>query len=133
MAYQTPQQDMGKLILRLALGVLILLHGIAKLRGGVGPVEGMLQAHGLPAVLAYGAYIGEVLAPLLVIAGFHARIGAVLIALHMLVAIALVHLGQLTQLNQQGGGWAIELQAMFLASAVALALLGPGRYSANGR
>ncbi len=132
MANHTAQHDLGKLILRLALGVLILLHGIAKLKGGVGPIEGMLQTHGLPNALAYGAYIGEVLAPLMVIAGFHARIGAVLIAANMLVAIALAHAGQLGQLNDTGG-WAIELQAMFLFGAISIALLGPGRYSINGR
>ncbi|MCA1714786.1 MAG: DoxX family protein [Gammaproteobacteria bacterium] len=132
MTNHTTQHDLGKLILRFVLGVLILLHGIAKLKGGLGWIEGILQTHGLPGVLAYGAYIGEVLAPLMVIVGFHARIGAVLIALNMLAAIALVHAGQLTQLTEHGG-WALELQAMFLAGAVAVALLGPGRYSANGR
>jgi putative oxidoreductase len=129
---QTARADLGKLILRLALGVLILLHGIAKLRGGVGGIEGMLQAHGLPTFLAWGAYIGEVLAPLLVIVGFHARIGAALIAINMLFAVALAHMGQLGQLNATGG-WALELQAMFLAAALAIALFGPGRWSVNHR
>jgi putative oxidoreductase len=124
--------DLGKLVLRLALGLLILLHGIAKLRGGLDPIVGMVQAHGLPGFVAYGALVGEVLAPLMVLAGFHARIGAVLVAFNMLVAFALAHLGQLGQLNQQGG-WALELQGMFLATAVAIALLGPGRYSVNGK
>jgi putative oxidoreductase len=124
--------DLGKLVLRLALGLLILLHGIAKLRGGLDPIVGMVQAHGLPGFVAYGALVGEVLAPLMVLAGFHARIGAVLVAFNMLVAFALAHLGQLGQLNQQGG-WALELQGMFLATAVAIALIGPGRYSVNGK
>jgi putative oxidoreductase len=132
MAQRNGQHDLGKLVLRLALGMLILLHGIAKLKGGVAPIEGMLQAHGLPAFLAYGAYVGEVLAPLMVIAGFHARIGAALMAINMVFAIALAHMGQLGQLND-AGGWAIELQAMFLASAIAVALVGPGRFSINQR
>jgi putative oxidoreductase len=68
----------------------------------------------------------------MLLAGFYARIGAALIAINMLFAFALVHLGQLGQLNEQGG-WALELQGMYLASAIALALLGPGRYSVNGR
>lgn len=126
------QHDMGKLILRLALGLLILLHGIGKLKGGVGPIEQMLTAHGLPAFLAWGALVGEVLGPILLIVGFYARIGAVLIAINMLTAFALVHVAQLGQLNEQGG-WALELQGMFLFTAIALALLGPGRYSVNGR
>lgn len=126
----TTATDSGKLIMRIALGLLVLLHGIAKLRGGLGGIEGMLTAQGLPPALAYGALIGEVLGPVLLLVGFYARVGAVLIALNMLVAFALAHLGQLGLLGPQGG-WALELQGMFLAAAVALALMGPGRYGIN--
>ena len=126
------QADLGKLVLRLALGVLVLPHGVAKLRGGVDPIEGMLTAQGLPGVLAYGALLGEVLGPLMLIAGFYGRIGALLIAINMLFALGLAHMGQLGQLNDQGG-WALELKGMFLFSAIALALLGPGRYSVNNK
>lgn len=129
---QNSQADLGKLVLRVALGLLVLLHGIAKLRGGVGPITGMVIAHGWPAWAAYGVLVGEVVGPLMLLAGFYARIGAMLIAIDMVFAIALVHMGQLTQLNAQGG-WALELQGMYLATALALTLLGPGRYSANGR
>lgn len=129
---QNTQNDLGKLILRLTLGVLILLHGVAKLKGGTSGIVGMVEAQGLPGFLGYAVLIGEVLAPLMLIAGFYARLGAALIAINMLAAIALVHMGQLGQLNDQGG-WALELQGMFLASALALALLGPGRFSVNGR
>lgn len=124
-------RDLALLLLRLSLGALILLHGIAKLRGGLDGIVGLLQAHGLPGFLGYGVLIGEVLAPALLLVGWHARLGAALIAANMLVAIGLVHLGQLGQLNEQGG-WAIELQAMFLGAAAAVALAGPGRYSLNG-
>lgn len=132
MPNHTTQHDLGKLLLRVTLGVLILLHGIAKLKHGLGPIEGMLQAHGLPAFLAYGAYLGEVLGPVLVILGLYARLGAVLIVLNMIAAIALAHAGQLGQLNETGG-WALELQGMFLVGALAVSLLGPGRYSVNQR
>ena len=126
------QNDLGRLILRVALGALILLHGIAKLRGGMGGIVGMVKAHGLPGVLGYGVLAGEVLGPLMLIAGFYARIGALLVAVNMMFAIALVHMGELTKLGESGG-WALELQGMFLFTAIALALLGPGRYSVNGR
>jgi putative oxidoreductase len=126
------QADTGKLVLRLVLGVIVLLHGVAKLRGGLDPIEGMLTANGLPGVLAYGALLGEVVGPLLLISGFYARIGALLVVVNMLFAVGLAHMGQLGMLNEQGG-WALELQGMFLGSAIAVALLGPGRYSVNGR
>lgn len=125
------QQDAARLLLRLVLGLCILLHGIAKIRHGVGGIEQMLVANGLPAQLAWGALVGEVLAPLMVLVGWHARIGAALIAINMLFALFLAHRGELFALNAQSGGWAIELQAMFLFTAIALALLGPGRFSLN--
>lgn len=124
--------DTGKLVLRLALGILILLHGIAKLTHGIGPIEDMVAAKGMPAFFAYGVYAGEVLGPLLLIVGFYARIGAVLIAGNMLFALALAHTDELARLNQTGG-WALELQGMFLFTAIALALTGPGRISVNQR
>lgn len=126
------QQDLGKLVLRIVLGALILLHGISKLRHGLGGIEGMVTAHGLPAFVAYGVLVGEVLAPLLLLLGWFSRVGAALVAVNMLFAFGLAHMGQLTQLNEQGG-WALELQGMYLAAAVALVLLGPGRYAINQR
>ncbi|MBZ0070289.1 MAG: DoxX family protein [Thiohalobacteraceae bacterium] len=122
----------AKLILRLTLGILILLHGIAKLLHGIGPIEGMLVGMGLPAVLAYGVFLGELLGPILLIIGFHARLGAALIAVNMLFAFLLAHTGQLTSLAPSGG-WQLELQGMFLFTAVALALMGPGRFGINQR
>jgi putative oxidoreductase len=124
--------DVGKLVLRLTLGILILLHGIAKIRHGITPIEGMVTGMGMPAFFAYGAYVGEVLGPLLLIVGFYARIGAALIAVNMLFAFALAHAAQLTSLNEQGA-WALELQGMFLFTAIALVLMGPGRFSVNRR
>jgi len=123
--------DLGKLVLRLALGILILLHGIAKVNSGVGGIAGMLSNHGLPGVLAYLVLVGEVVAPVLVIAGLFSRVGAIIIAINMVVAILLVHMGQLTSMTQTGG-WALELQGMFLFSALALAFMGAGRFSVGG-
>lgn len=126
------QHDLGKLVLRLALGILVLLHGIAKLTGGITGIVGMVEGAGLPGVLAYGVLVGEVLGPLLLILGFHARIGAALVAINMLFAIGLAHMGELAALTEQGA-WALELQGMFLFTAIALVFLGPGRWSVNQR
>lgn len=122
----------ARLILRLTLGILILLHGIAKLVNGIGPIENMVTGMGLPAFVAYGVFLGEVLGPILLIIGFHARLGATLIAVNMLVAFLLAHTGELASLGPSGG-WKLELQGMFLFTAVALALMGPGRFGINQR
>lgn len=123
--------DGGKLVLRLAVGVLILLHGISKLMNGIGGITGMVEKAGLPPVLAYGVYIGEVVAPLLIIIGLWTRPAALVIAINMVVAVALAHKAQLFSMTSQGG-WALELQGMYLFGAVAIALLGAGRHSVGG-
>ena len=92
----------------------------------------MVTAAGLPPWVAYGVYIGEVLAPLMVLAGWYARIGGAIIAINMIFALGLVHRADFLSLGESGG-WALELQGMFLVTAIAIACLGPGRYSVNGR
>jgi len=124
-------EDAGKLVLRAVLAILILFHGISKLTGGIGMITGMMAKHGLPEALGYFVYVGEVLAPLLVLIGFWTRAAALVIVINMLVAIALVHTGDLFKVGNTGG-WALELQGMYLGSAIAVALLGAGRYSAGG-
>jgi putative oxidoreductase len=54
-------------------------------------LTGVVVKAGLPSFVAYGVYVGEVVAPLMVVAGWHTRVGAALIALNMLFAIWLVH------------------------------------------
>lgn len=127
--------DLGKLLLRLTLGVMILLHGLHKL-GDVGStvqgMRGLLASHSLPVILAWGVFAGEVAGPILLIVGFYSRIGAILIFINMLFAIGLVHLDNLFARNG-AGGWMIELDGMYLLVALAAALIGPGRYAINDR
>lgn len=124
-------EDLGKLVLRVTLAVLILLHGIAKIMGGIGFITGMVSKLGLPPALGYLVYVGEVVAPLLMLVGIWTRLAALVVAINMVVAIVLVHAGELFMLTKNGG-WALELQGMFLFSALAVALLGAGRFSAGG-
>jgi putative oxidoreductase len=123
--------EVGKLILRVTLGILILLHGVAKITKGPGGVMSMLGKVGLPEELGYLVYVGEIIAPVLLIVGVWSRLAAAIIAINMVVAIWLAHQSQLFSLTGTGG-WALELQGMFLMTAVALIFLGAGRYSLGG-
>lgn len=123
--------DLGKLVLRLTLGCLMLLHGLSKVINGAGAITGLVSKAGLPPALGYFVFAGEVLAPLLLIIGLWTRGAALIAAINMIVAVLLVHTGQLLELNKQGG-WALELQAFYLFTAVAIMLLGAGRFSVGG-
>jgi putative oxidoreductase len=123
--------DFGKLILRLTLGILILLHGIAKIMGGPTMITGLVAKVGLPPALGYLVYVGEVIAPVLLLVGVWSRVAAAIIAINMITAVWLVHREQLFLLEKTGG-WALELQGMYMAAAVALIFLGAGRYSLAG-
>jgi putative oxidoreductase len=108
-------------LLRLSVAGMMLFHGISKVLNGIGGIEARVVASGLPAPLAYGVYIGEVVAPLLVIANFWVQGAALVMAVNMVFAIALAHAGDVFALRR--GAWAIELQALFLFGSVAVALL----------
>jgi putative oxidoreductase len=126
-----PYDDQGKLLLRATLAILILFHGVSKLMGGIAFITGMLEKAGLPGVFGYLVYIGEVIAPLMILFGIFTRAAALVVAVNMIVALLLVHTSQFFTLNAQGG-WALELQGMYLGGALAVALLGAGRYSIGG-
>ncbi len=124
-------EDAGKLLLRLMLGTLMLMHGMNKLMNGIDGINAVVSMNGWPQWVAYGVLIGEVLAPALIILGVLTRAAALVIAINMVVAVYLAHAHQLLQLTKTGG-WALELQGMFLFSALVIALLGAGQYSFGG-
>ena len=126
------REDLGRLVLRVTLALLLLFHGLSKLVGGVGFITGMLEKMGLPGAIGYLVYIGEVVAPLLMLVGLWTRAAALVAAGNMIVAVLLVHTKEFFTMSQTGG-WALELQGMYFFAAIAVALLGAGRYSIGGR
>lgn len=108
-------------LLRVSLALLMLLHGWAKIRYGIGSIEAKIAALGAPSFLAYGVYLGEVVAPLLLLVGLWVVPAALVIAANMVVAFVLVHTHQILMLNNSGG-WALELQAFYFVSALVVAM-----------
>jgi putative oxidoreductase len=130
MMQQLGNDAAGKLILRLTVGGLMLFHGVSKLMhpGSVDFIGSRLTESGLPALLAYGVYVGEIIAPLMLILGILCRVGGLLVVVNMLFAVLLVHTGDILALTEHGG-WRLELQAFYLFGALALMLLGSGKYA----
>ena len=98
--------DLGKLILRVVLGGLILLHGIAKIMAGPAFVISATTSAGLPAAVGYLVYLGEVIAPILLIVGVWSRLAALIIAGNMVFAVVLVHTNScLRSMRRVAGRW----------------------------
>ncbi len=125
--------DLAKLLLRVSLGGMLILHGISKLLGlpdSMNWIASSLAAYHLPGFFAYGVLVGEVVAPVLLIIGLYSRIGGALVVINMLFALALAHTSEIFALTSHGS-WAIELQAFFLISGLLVVLLGPGKFAIN--
>jgi len=124
------KDSIAKLILRLSLGFLILFHGVAKIidPSSIEFFGGRLVEFSIPSLLAYGVYLGEVIAPLMLIIGFYTRTAAFLIAVNMIFAIMLFHAHNLLELNQYGG-WELELQGFYFLTAIIIFLQGSGKYA----
>ena len=108
----------------------MLFHGIAKIPEGVGFIQDTLVENGLPGWFAFGVYIGEIVAPMLLIIGWRTRIAAFVYAFNILFATLLVHSEDLFKIGSHGG-WAVELQALYFIAAVVLIFTGGGKYAVS--
>ena len=122
--------DLAKLLLRLGVGALLFLHGVAKIgnAGTLGFIKAQLASLGLPELLVYGVFVGEIIAPVLLVLGFYSRIGGLLVFINMLFVFVLVHMGELFSLSAHGG-WQLELQGLYLVSGLAIMFLGSGKFA----
>lgn len=121
--------DLGLLLLRIALGGLMLFHGIHKLIYGVGFIGDMLAAIGLPSFIAYGSLLAELVASLMIICGIWTRLASVVFAGNMVVAILMAHASEMFSLSPMTGGLVIELPLLYLLGAAVLCLTGGGRFA----
>ncbi len=128
--------DVGKLFLRIVIAVAIFPHGAQK-------VLGIFGGNGLDAtwkfftetlhiapVLAGAAIAVEFLAPLFLLLGLFTRAAAVALAVLMFVAMQ-YHTANGFFMNWTGtqAGEGVEYHLLFLGAAIALVLLGGGRFS----
>jgi putative oxidoreductase len=119
--------DFGLLLLRIGVGGLMLMHGIHKVMNGIEGIKSLTVNAGLPEIYAYGVYVGEVIAPIMVLLGFGSRLGALIIAFTMINAIVLTGIDQIWTLGSTGAPEA-ELALLFLVGSLALVFTGSGKF-----
>lgn len=124
--------DAAILILRLALGIMFVAHGLQKAFGlfggpGIGGFSEMLSGLGFqPSILwAYIAAYAELIGGLLVVIGFLTRGAASILLILIIVAAVKVHLGRGFFLSRGG----FEYTFIIASVCIALMLLGPGKFS----
>lgn len=120
--------DLGLVLIRITIAVPMLFYGISKLLNGVDSIQQLLISKGLPGFIAYGVYMGEVMAPLLILVGFRTRIASIIFSFNCIVALLLTQTQQFFELNNSGG-WSIELLFIYSLASLSLALTGGGKHS----
>lgn len=134
-------EDLGKLFVRLPVGILILFHVHSFLNGDPG-IPTRVAAWGLPPSFAYIGAGMEGVGAILVILGVYARIGGLAIGTFMLLAIIMAHSGLMGQPNHlfmvgpapagpAPDHYFLEAQTFYLFGAFAVFLLGPGKFGLN--
>lgn len=123
----TSMSDLGKLILRLTVGGMMLPHGIHGLMNGIDFVKASVADNGLPAFVAYGVYIGEFVAPLALILGFCTRMSGFILFINMMFTFILVHRHGLLKFNDYGA-FELELNYLYAGAGLAIAFIGGGNW-----
>ncbi len=132
--------DIAGFVLRVFLGVVMFPHGAQKLLGwfggyGFSGTMGFFSGQlGIPAVFTFLVIMSEFFGSLALISGAITRLAAFGAGCVMLGATLMVHLPNGFFMNwtgkQQGEGFEFHLLAM--AIAVALMIIGGGRWSIDG-
>jgi putative oxidoreductase len=122
----------GLLLLRIAVGSIMAAHGAQKLFGwwggpGMSGTAGMCSslAYRAPFLMACGLGVAEFGGGLSLATGFLTPLGALAVTVVMLNAIYVIHWPK----GFFSGNGGYEFNLLIAASAVALAAIGPGRFS----
>lgn len=122
--------DIGLLLCRIAIGGPMLIYGITKIINGIDFILDILTEMGVPTFIGYGVYLGEVLAPLMILIGIKIRFAAFVFAVNCLTALFLTQIDYVFSLNAIGG-WSIELLIIYTLVGLGLMFTGAGKYAVN--
>jgi len=117
-------QPLALLVMRLALGAVMLAHGSQKVFGNLHNFSHMVSGMGMPVWLAYVAAFTEFIGGILLLAGFFTRPVAFAMSIDMCVAIWKVHWHN--GLTGSPGRPGYELPLALIALAFALIFFGGG-------
>ncbi len=120
----SPEANLSLLIFRLMIGFGMLTHGIPKLMAFTEKMHTFRDPLGIGSPLSLsGTILGEVIAPIFIIAGLFTRIAAIPFTFTMFVASFIVHAPDAFEKK--------ELSYLYVAAGFLIFMMGPGAYSAD--
>ncbi len=120
--------QLGALLLRLALGVMYIAHGLLKIFVFTLPgTVGFFENFGFPGWMAYAVVAAEIGGGALLIAGLYVRLVSLALVPVLLGALVSVHWANGWLFSAEGGGW--EYPAFLVAASVVQALIGGGAFA----
>ncbi|MBD3723558.1 MAG: DoxX family protein [Flavobacteriaceae bacterium] len=122
------KQNLRLLLIRVSIAFTMLVYGITKLIYGIDFIKTLFISYGLPSFFGYSIFIGEVIAPFLIIIGFRTKFAGIVFALNCFAAIIMVQLPNLLQLNESGG-WSIGLIFIYMVFGISMFFTGAGKYA----
>lgn len=121
-------ENLGIFILRLAIPFTMLIYGINKVIDGTGFIGSLLEQYGLPKIMANGIFVGEIVAPLMLMIGFRTRLAGLIFSFNCFMAIVMAQSQNIFKLNEFGG-WSIDLLFIYLIAGIVFYLSGGGHYA----
>jgi putative oxidoreductase len=123
----TNTQQIGALVLRLALGVMFVAHAALKVFVFTLPgTAAFFASQGFPGWTAYPVVAGELAAGVLLLVGVQVRLAS-LAMLPILMGALTVHLPNGWVFSAPNGGW--EYPAFLIVLVIVQALIGEGAYA----
>lgn len=122
------KQHVGLLLLRVSIAFTMLIYGISKFISGIDFISDLIAQYGLPSFLGYGVFVGEIIAPVLIIIGYRTKLAGLVFAINCFVAVIMVQIPNLLKLNEFGG-WEIGPLFIYITFGIALFFTGAGKYS----
>jgi len=118
-------QDIGLLVARVALGLVLLGHGWQRFTAGMGPTVDLLKQYGLPEpqLFAWGATLLEVIGGALLVFGLLTPIVAAFVVAEQVMVILWLRWSNGLWLSTNG----IEYPAILAVLALVLVVFGAGR------
>lgn len=128
--------NVATFLLRFVVCLSFLPHGIYKAIHGIGGIQATLVNHGIPDYVGYGVFLGQIVAPILILIGYYTRTAIVFVwgTLGVILWVGFYLKGGFFGADGifgmgPKGTWNADIVWFYLIVTIAIFLLGTGKYA----